>query len=387
VQNYGFAISYYKKIIAIFLILVVCYNLTCIAYPSEYMKVYGHFSHLAHYNGSGKGVANYYIYQQLDPEFAKPNEITRIQFSIQDTNGKDVQDITAMVEIYSTLTGDRLLVFPWAFLKTGDFEIPYMFSESGNYQIVISILDQGVNNNNVLNTIPSERTILYDNAGCNCERVVFNVTISQSFGEVFTYVIFGAIFGVVAIIGAVLVWIFLSRRKSKTNPISNYEFIKYSVLFLALGASIVHLSVYADHAGLRLEYSIFLLAASGGQLFYGLVYIILNFSDDKLGMKKQYKKFVSKEYYKKSLILNWIGVAGSLVLILLYAYSIIFPPPLSPNAIPEDVDLAGIIDKALEIVLVIGIIFLMRAEKRNYLHSVRTFGHSDANRGLGTKGQ
>ncbi|MGD9533099.1 MAG: hypothetical protein AB7V56_04930 [Candidatus Nitrosocosmicus sp.] len=365
---------------------MIGYNLSYIAYSNDYVRVYGHFSHLAHYNGSGKGVAGYYVYQQLEPEFTKPNEETRIQFSVQDTNEKDVKDITAMVEIYSTLTGERLLVFPWTFLKSGDFEIPYIFSKSGNYQIVISILNKDVDNNKVLSTVPPERTILYDNVGCDCERVVFNVTISQSFGDVFTYVMFGAILGVFAIIGGVLVWIFLSRRKSKTHPISNYEFIKYSVLFLALGASIVHLSVYADHAGLRLEYSIFLIAASGGQLFYGLVYIILNFSDDRLGIKKKHRNFVSKDYYRKSFILNWIGLGGSLVLILLYIYSIIFPPPLSPNAIPEDVDLAGIIDKALEIVLVTGIIFLMRAEKRKYLYSVRTFGNRDT-KSRGTKDQ
>jgi hypothetical protein len=386
VQTHDFTNSFYKKIITIVLILMIGYNLSYIAYSNDYVRVYGHFSHLAHYNGSGKGVAGYYVYQQLEPEFTKPNEETRIQFSVQDTNEKDVKDITAMVEIYSTLTGERLLVFPWTFLKSGDFEIPYIFSKSGNYQIVISILNKDVDNNKVLSTVPPERTILYDNVGCDCERVVFNVTISQSFGDVFTYVMFGAILGVFAIIGGVLVWIFLSRRKSKTNPISNYEFIKYSVLFLALGASIVHLSVYADHAGLRLEYSIFLIAASGGQLFYGLVYIILNFSDDRLGIKKKHRNFVSKDYYRKSLILNWIGLGGSLVLILLYIYSIIFPPPLSPNAIPEDVDLAGIIDKALEIVLVIGIIFLMRAEKRKYLYSVRTFGNRDT-KSRGTKDQ
>jgi hypothetical protein len=149
---------------------------------------------------------------------------------------------------------------------------------------------------------------------------------------------------------------FLSRRKSKTNPITNDEFIKYSVLFLALGASIVHLAVYSEHAALRFEYSIFLLSAAGGQLFYGISYILLIFSDDKLAIKKNDKKYISKEYYKKSLILNLIGLVGSLVLILLFLYSVIFPPPLSPNSYPEDVDLGGIIAKSLEGVLVVGII-------------------------------
>jgi len=54
-------------------------------------------------------------------------------------------------------------------------------------------------------------------------------------------------------------------------------------------------------------------------------------------------------------------------------YSVTFPPPLSPNGTPEDVDLAGIMAKALEIVLVIGIIYLMRTEKKRYLYSIQTY--------------
>ena len=54
---------------------------------------------------------------------------------------------------------------------------------------------------------------------------------------------------------------------------------------------------------------------------------------------------------------------GSLFLIALYLYAVTFPPPLSPNPHPEDVDIAGIVDKSLEVILVIGIVFLMRYEK------------------------
>jgi hypothetical protein len=53
------------------------------------------------------------------------------------------------------------------------------------------------------------------------------------------------------------------------------------------------------------------------------------------------------------------------VLLGLYAYSVTFPPPLSPNNVPEDIDFGGILDKALELTLVIGIVYLMRSEKRN----------------------
>jgi hypothetical protein len=40
------------------------------------------------------------------------------------------------------------------------------------------------------------------------------------------------------------------------------------------------------------------------------------------------------------------------------------PPPLSPNNVPEDVDIGGILDKALELALVVGIIYLLKTEKR-----------------------
>ena len=138
--------------------------------------------------------------------------------------------------------------------------------------------------------------------------------------------------------------------------------------------------MYSDHAGLRFAYSIFLIAAAGGQLFYGISYILLIFSDDKLSIKKTDKKYISKEYYKKSLILNLIGLVGSMILILLFLYSVVFPPPLSPNTHPEDVDLEAIIAKSLEGALVVGIIYLMRSEKKRYLYSLHV--SNDGNRML-----
>lgn len=334
------------------------------------IPVYGHFSHSAHYNNGQIGVGNEFsVFQQMEPEYPKSNETSYIQFSIQDKQGRDVNNKVVMVEIYSTLTNERIAAFPWTMFEIGDFQIPYIFPKTGNYQIVLSLLNDESNPAEILNTVPPSRVILGDSSTCNCERAVFNISIGETFGFIFIAVIYGSILGVILIVGSVLAWMFLSRRRSKTNPISNDEFIKYSVLFLAVGAAIVHLAVYSGHATLRLEYSIFLLSAAGGQLFYGISYIFLIFSDDRLAIKKTDKKFVSKEYYKKSRILNSIGLAGSLVLIGLYVYSVTFPPPLSPNAHPEDVDMAGIIDKSLEIVLVVGIIYLIRTEKRRYLYS------------------
>ncbi|HZB17640.1 MAG TPA: hypothetical protein VE445_10780 [Nitrososphaeraceae archaeon] len=362
--------------ISISLLLSISFLISC-----SFSSAEAHFSHSTHYNNGDTGIGDkYMVLQQMEPEYTKPNELSHIQFSIQDKQGRDTSNVVAMVEIYSTLTNERLAAYPWTELEVGDFQIPYVFPKIGNYQIVLSILNVNSNNSSedIINTTPPSRTILGDNSDCNCERAVFNIAITESFGFIFTTVIYGSVFGVILIIGLVLSWMFLSRRKSKTNPISNDEFIKYSVLFLALGAAIVHLAVYSGHATLRYEYMIFLISAAGGQLFYGISYILLIFSDDKLTVKKTDKKYISKEYYKKSLILNWIGLAGSLVLIFLYLYSVTFPPPLSPNSTPEDVDLGGIIAKSFEIILVVGIIYLMRTEKRRYSYSIQTYDEKSA---------
>lgn len=353
-------------------ILTLIFSLFCIVLVISpiYISVYGHFSHAAHYNNGQIGIGNEIsVFQQMEPEYPKPNETAYIQFSIQDKQGRDTTNKVVLVEIYSTLTNERIAVFPWTIVEIGDFQVPFIFPKIGNYQIVLSLLNADANPDEILNTVPPPRNILVDSLNCNCERAVFNISVGESFGSIFLAVIYGSILGVVFIVGGVLSWMYLSRRKSKTNPISNEEFIKYSVLFLAVGASIVHIAVYSGHATLRLEYSIFLISAAGGQLFYGISYIFLIFSDDRLPIKKTDKRFITKEYYKKSKILNLIGLAGSLVLIGLYIYSVTFPPPLSPNAHPEDVDFAGILDKSLEILLVIGITYLMKVERKRYLYS------------------
>jgi hypothetical protein len=69
------------------------------------------------------------------------------------------------------------------------------------------------------------------------------------------------------------------------------------------------------------------------------------------------------DHYRKTVAVNLFGLVGTAVLLGLYAYAVIFPPPLSPNDRPEDVDVAGILAKAVEGFVVIGIVYLMRLEK------------------------
>ena len=64
------------------------------------------------------------------------------------------------------------------------------------------------------------------------------------------------------------------------------------------------------------------------------------------------------------MVLNLFGLISSSVLLGLYIYSVVLPPPLSPINRPEPVDIAGILDKSLEVVLIIGIVYLMWIEKK-----------------------
>jgi hypothetical protein len=50
---------------------------------------YAHIEHLTHYNQGGDGVGKFYVYEVIEPQYARPGEPAHIMFSIQDKNGKD----------------------------------------------------------------------------------------------------------------------------------------------------------------------------------------------------------------------------------------------------------------------------------------------------------
>ena len=324
---------------------------------------YAHFSHLAHYNTGGMGLGKYYINEQVDPEYSPPRQPTKISFSVQDTNGNDVYNIVAMVEIYLASTGERVNVYPWTKHDSGDFDLYYTFPQVGNYQIVISIANAASQVSQVnLYGIDPPRSDLGDNSNCNCARAIFNVNVSNNFGNFFEGAVFAGVGGIIVIFGSVLGFTYKSRRKSALYPnLTKNEVLKYIILLLAVAAGIVHLVVYSEHGGLRIEYSIFLLTAGASQIAYSVLYVLLTLSGESIAGKSREP---AKAYYRKTVIVNLFGLIGSSVLLGLYAYSVILPPPLSPNNIPEDIDLSGILDKSLEISLVIGIIYLMGSERR-----------------------
>jgi len=319
-------------------------------------KAYAHFEHFSHYNNRGDGIGPYYAYEALDPEYAAPNGPTAMMFSVQDQDGHDTYNIDTMVEVYSAETGERLQAFPWTRQNIGDFQVFYNFPKVGNYQIVLSVAKEAVN----LNSIDPPRNILSSTAGCNCDRGIFNVSISNNFGTIWTTTMIVAVAGPLAVVGAVLAWNYSSRRKSGQDG-NKVETARYVIMLAAIAGGIVHLGVYSEHASLRIEYSIFLLTAGGMQVVYGVIYTLLVLLGETKGRDPSVQ--IVTEYYRKTLAVNIFGLVGTGILLGLYAYAIIFPPPLSPNNNPEDIDAAGIIAKSIEVFTVIGILYLMRLEK------------------------
>jgi hypothetical protein len=329
-------------------------------------KSFAHFSHLAHYNTGGVGLNKYYINEQLDPEYATPKQPTKIGFSVQDTNGNDVYDILTMVEIYSADTGERLNVYPWTKHDTGDFDLYYSFPKVGLYEIVFSIADANDIYVNLYGIDPP-RSILSNNLNCNCDRAVFNVSVSENFGNIFVSSVSAGVIALLIVFGLVLVFSYRTRVKRKNGAgiysnLTKNELIKYAVLLLAVSSGIVHLAVFSEHGSLRIEYSIFLLIAGASQIAYSMLYVLLTLASEPTTAQSRES---AKSYYRKSITINLFGLVGSSVLLGLYLYSVSFPPPLSPNNVPEDIDVGGILDKALELALVIGIVYLIRSETRN----------------------
>ena len=317
---------------------------------------FAHFEHFTHYNNRGSQLGEYYAYEALEPEYAGPNEPVAVMFSIQDGEGRDTYNIDTMVEIYSAATGQRLEAWPWTRQEIGDFEVFYNFPELGGYQIVLSVAKDGSSPVDRYGIDPP-RTTISSNEGCNCHRAIFNVSITENIGTIWTIMMFVAISLPLSVLGGVLIWNYRRMKKSGRNYGSTRsDTVRYLVMLAAIAGGIVHLAVYAEHASLRLEYSIFLLVAAGMQVVYGIVYTLLTLT----GQGAKEPAFL---YYRKKMAVNLFGLVGTGILLGLYAYSVILPPPLSPNDQPESIEVAGILAKAIEVFTVIGIVYLMRLEK------------------------
>ena len=112
----------------------------------------------------------------LEPEYGTVDYPTQITFSIQDFDNNDVYNVSTMVEIYESISGKRIHVFPWTFRDVGDFHLYYQFPKKGSYQIVLSISNANNNTEGELSShlssssVNPPRSILGDVSGCSWHK-------------------------------------------------------------------------------------------------------------------------------------------------------------------------------------------------------------------------
>lgn len=351
--------------VALFSMVTIFSNTELNDLLSSLYSSYGHLAHLPHYNGgeSRYSSGRYYAFIALDPEYGTAKDPIKIEFSVQDLDSKDVYDVTTMVEIYDTSSGERLHVFPWTFRDTGDFILYYAFPKNGNYQIVLSIATEKTvdsDGSHVLQDgyngrIDPPRSILGSIEECDCERTVFNMKINPTFGN-----IQNSLFVIIIILPMTVLGVILAKN-FRAN-IEREELLKYCIMLIALAEGILHLAVFPQHASLHIYYSVFLLSAAGSQIAYAILYVLITLSGSKYTEMKTSRAAIA--LYKKNLAVNLFGLAGTAVLIALYVYTVILPPPLSPTNQPEEIGIDGVIAKSLEIVLFVGVLFILRQERR-----------------------
>lgn len=328
---------------------------------------FAHLPHTPHYNGGSNrdGLGEYYPYLALDPEYTPARTPTQIMFSIQDFSGNDVYNLQIMVEVYEEISGKRIKTFPWTLHPIGDFEYFYTFPEVGNYQIVLSVGHDISTDRNGQVDLP--RSILNSNLNCECDRVIFNITVSNNWGDIRNSLLFIAVILPICVLGSVLGVSYFKRQKSALPKNSQkHELVRYSIMLLAIAGGLVHLAIFPEHSSQQIYYSIFLLSAASAQIAYGILYILINMSQE-IGSFRDRNSVLS--YYRKTMLVNLFGLIGTGVLVGLYTYSLIFPPPLSPTNKPETIDISGIVAKSVELLLMGGIVALMIWEKRK-LHNL-----------------
>lgn len=324
-------------------------------------SVYAHFEHFTHYNNGGDELGKYYVYEAIQPQYTRPGEPSEIMFSVQDTNGNDVKTVNVLVEIYSGITGERIKIYPWTVYPTGDFEVYYTFPEIGPYQVVISISNLENFKSNDIPRLDPQRSTLSSTSDCSCDRAVFNIAISRNFGSIYNLTLLIAISIPILILGTILVLKYRRRSQEKNNRnLPKNEILRYTIMLLAISGGLIHFAIYSEHASLRLQYSIFLITAGAAQVVYGVLFILLTLRQESIRNTSRDQS----SYYQKSFILNLFGLIGSMILIGLYAYTLVFPPPISPNASPEGIELAGILAKSTEILVVLGIAYIIYVDRK-----------------------
>src|SRR5215203_3875585 len=354
-----------------------------------------HLEHLPHYNAgeSRIGYGDYMSFMALDPDYGTIDYPTKITFSIQDFDGNDVYNVSTMVEIYDSITGKRVHAFPWTFRDVGDFNLYYQFPKKRGYHIVLSVANRIEEPSSYYSTkVEPPRSILNDVLDCDCTRTVFNISIANTFGMIQNSLFLICIMSPLTLLGVILTKNYYKKYKTedkKRNHISTgnnkstkaqgvgerkKQIIRYSLSLLALAGGIVHLVVFPEHGSLHVYYSIFLLAAAGGQIAYGVLYFLVMLSKPFYEIPIEQRQVI-KTTYRHNVAVNLFGFMGTAILVGLYIYVIIFPPPLSPTNQPEEIEIAGILSKSIEVALLIGIVFIMRFDNQAFQNITSRITH------------
>lgn len=84
----------------------ICFLISC-----SFSSAEAHFSHSTHYNNGDTGIGDkYMVLQQMEPEYTKPNELSQIQFSIQDKQGKDTSNVVVWLKFIQHLPMNEWLL-------------------------------------------------------------------------------------------------------------------------------------------------------------------------------------------------------------------------------------------------------------------------------------
>lgn len=357
-----------------------------------------HLEHLPHYNSGGSryGFGDYMSFMALEPEYGTTDYPAQIIFSIQDFDNNDVYNVSTMVEIYESASGRRTHVFPWTPRDVGDFHLYYQFLKKGTYQIVLSIRD--TNNNGEekssfsfpSSAIDPPRSILGDVSSCNCTRTIFNISIASTFGDIRNILYAVSIIFPISLLGTILTKNFFKKRREikriekrvsneggiENNIVSvtSKQNIKYCITLLALAGGLVHLIVFPEHGSLHVYYTIFLLSAAGAQVAYGILYFLIMLSKPFYDIPDEQQQDI-RSTYRNTIAVNLFGFIGTALLVGLYTYSVILPPPLSPTDKPEEIEIAGILAKSLEVALLVGIAFIIKWDKEAYRYIMLRIKH------------
>ena len=135
------------------------------------------------------------------------------------------------------------------------------------------------------------------------------------------------------------------KYKSNYSNLRNIGIITISVTILSISAGIIHLLLIQEHMKESFMWGIFFLLSGIAQIIFGIIISII----DKLSP------------IKKS-ILYYFGIIGNALLVGIFVFVRLFPPPFSSEASPlNELQPNGIIIIITEILTIVLLAYLVRS--------------------------